>query len=906
MKQHRGISLLLCASSLAFAVPAFGQDEQKPNADEQQADDQGGKVEDIVVTGTLLRGIAPVGSATVGLNSAEIAATGATTTNDLLATIPQISSFGLKSSPGANMIGGANAQIGQYFQVTPPNLRDFFGPAVAQTTVTLMLVDGHRVVNVGTNGASPDPEIVPPGAIERVEIVLDGGSSLYGSDAIGGVINFITKKKFDGVNVKANYGIADNYYTFDTNVTAGTSWEGGNAYLSYNYAKNDNLYGIDREIIRGLDYNTGIPVNRQCDLANITANGRFYALPGLVQGTINSCDATDFQSFVPEQQRHSLLGSFNQDLSPWLNFEVKGFYTHRITGGTGGTLFQNGSTVTVRPGYFYYRNLPGADANAVQTVQFNYAPVRGHYANYKHIRMDEWGITPQFTADLGGRWQLRLMGNYGWSTTEFRNQDNNLALQAAYAAGTTAATAIDYYNIANPANAALIDNVLNYQQYGYGRSTIGNARAVIDGPLFALPGGDVRVAGGAEYTDMTFKTKSGSTVLNGEDTLAFRQGKRNVKAVFGEIFVPIFGPDNATTLLHTLNLSASIRYDKYSDFGSTTNPKFGITWAPFEGIQIRGSYAKSFNAPSISSTLGAGLASITASNTFYAIPPNGAAPPVGSYNLTLTGAVDTIRPQTGESWSVGLDILPTLLNGFHASLNYYKVTFANQIGNPPIFDGRLFWTQYSQFGILNPTEAQVRQFLTDNQAQNAAAILTQFFPAGGGGPRIYEILDYRTRNLSATKISGLDFSLGYEHPFKFGSVDFNIDGNYKISRDQAGNGVDYIPIDLDLESRLKFAATLGTTIGKLRAQARLNYIAPYHPIRAVNAPQDRVEGWTPLDLYFRYDLAGTFGTKDLSLSLTVNNLFNEKPPASFINGNSGFVNGNPIGRMIQFGLNAGF
>jgi iron complex outermembrane receptor protein len=907
------VAVLLCSSSLVCGMSAHAQEgrlEPKP-AEKVLAgaqDDAATSDDTIVVTGTLIRGIAPVGSATVGLSEQSIEASGATSTNDLLARIPQISGFGQKSTAGTNLTGNNATGMGvnQYFQTTPPNLRDLLANGAVGSTVTLIMLDGHRIVPVGTGGNAPDPDVVPPSALERVEVVLDGGSSLYGSDAIGGVINFITRKRYDGVGVRASYGFADDYYAYELGGIVGKEWNGGSAYVSYSYTKSDALFGSEREAIKAIDWNTGLPTGLQCDQANVNVGTHFYAMPNLTLGTKNLCDVTDNQAAIPAEERHSVLASFNQDIGDKINFEVKAFYTKRNMHGNGGTVFSNGTTVTVPNTYYYYRNLPGADSGKSQTVNFNYAPIVGDRYNVRDSQIVEWGITPQLHFDLGGNWQLRLMGNFGWSESQYKNQDVNLTLQRNYALGTTAATAINYYDLAATQNKSLIADVLNWQDSGFARSMLGNLRAVIDGPLLELPGGAVRLAAGAEYTHDSYKVRGGNTVRDAEDTLPFRHISRHVEALFGEVFVPVFGSGNATPGFHSLELSASIRWDHYSDFGDTTNPKFGITWAPFEGIQFRGSWAKSFNAPTLANQLASGNNYITATNSFLVIPTSGMpAPTSGQYNVVQQGSFPNLQPQTGKSWSVGMDLLPTLIDGFRATVNYYNVEFKGQLARPPIFDARLMFNEYRQYWNLAPTEAAFLDAIAG--MSNEQAIKDQFLPwADKGALLIYEIMDYRLRNLGTTKLSGIDFSVGYRREVGFGTVDLTLDGNYKLHREFAGNGVVFTPFDLDLESRFKFAATLGTTVDDLRAELRWNHIGGYDVVRAANQPQDRVNASNTLDLYLRYDLSGVLKSKNLSVSLNVDNLFDQDPPENRLTGSPGFILASPIGRFVRFGINAGF
>ena len=225
-----GASMLAMLAMLPAA--AFAQTAPVPGADAPPAKTERPDPNEIVVTGTLIRGIAPGGSQTIGLDTAQIAATGATTTSDLLGKVPQAGNFlqfvGVKGSNNFSL------------SVNRPSLR-YLGNTSSSTNSTLLLVDGHRLPGMGILQTTPDLDSIAPGAIERVEIVTDGGSSTYGSDAVGGVVNFITRTKFDGVEAKGNVGFADNYKVFDFSVTAGKTWDSGSFYVSYDYSKHDEI-----------------------------------------------------------------------------------------------------------------------------------------------------------------------------------------------------------------------------------------------------------------------------------------------------------------------------------------------------------------------------------------------------------------------------------------------------------------------------------------------------------------------------------------------------------------------------------------------------------------------------------------------------------------------------------------
>ena len=115
--------------------------------------------------------------------------------------------------------------------------------------------------------------------------------------------------------------------------------------------------------------------------------------------------------------------------------------------------------------------------------------------------------------------------------------------------------------------------------------------------MFTLPGGDVKLAAG--YERQEFNVALGSARGGPTTPLTFRKFGRSVDSMYAEVYVPIFGPGNATPGFERLELNAAVRHDKYSDVGTTTNPKFGINWVPLTGVKLRGSYGTSFRAPTI-------------------------------------------------------------------------------------------------------------------------------------------------------------------------------------------------------------------------------------------------------------------------------------------------------------------
>jgi iron complex outermembrane receptor protein len=351
-----GVASIALVPALAFAQV------ESDTADDKAANDE------IIVTGTLIRGAAPVGQTVISAGQETIQSQGATTSNELLATIPQVTN--LFVTEPTSRLGIAANQI----QIVRPNLRNL-SEETGSSASTLVLVDGHRLAGAGVTQSSLDPDLIPQAALERVEVVTDGGSATYGADAVGGVINFITRRRYDGVKVDARYGIADNYWNVSANVLAGKDWGTGSLFAAYSYQKNDALRGRDRDFVKAIDYTTGIPLGRSCDPGNVNVGGVNYALPGLIANTINACDSTDESVIVPKAERHSALVGLHQDLNDSITVDLRAFYGKRTSLSEGPI---RGQVTVPSTNAFYMPVAPGSSAN--QTVSYTFAPVLGNDA----------------------------------------------------------------------------------------------------------------------------------------------------------------------------------------------------------------------------------------------------------------------------------------------------------------------------------------------------------------------------------------------------------------------------------------------------------------------------------------------------------------------------------------------
>ena len=840
----------------------------------------------IVVTGTLIRGVEVTGSQTISLDSDAIVETGASTTNELLGTIPQISNL-------FNDRADSDPRQADRQQVSRPNLRGLPGVDAATGATTLLLVDGHRMVPMGVDQASFDPDFLPSGALQGIEVVTDGGSSLYGADAVGGVINFITRRSFEGVEVTGGYDVGEDYNAWNAGVTAGMGWNGGGVFATYNVYHRDNILTSDRDYgLRG-QWNTAgtvlspsgtqclTPVGEIITWANFgagwTSNPAASSL-GVKRTPVGSpCNIDAQSSMLPELERHSVLAGLSHELTDGITLDIKANYGESAV--TYSRYPQGDTVLEPSPNEL---GIPGAfrDTYDQASVGFSYGANSAYVHRDQELDLQVYGITPEITADLGGNWQLKTTGYYGQSESSRVLPSSDRVKLANY----VRTGALDPLNVA-AASATVITDINNYEVAGQSEQSLLLARAVLDGPLIDMPAGPLRVAVGVEYNRDRAALRSGSYTIGGIENAPFRVATRNVKSVFGELSVPVFS---------MLDLSLSGRIDDYSDFGSTFNPSVGFNFQPFEVIRFYGHWNESYNAPTALDSVRTANGRFIANAAAGVPDPNGerAGSPTRDDVLLLEGSGGGLRPQTAETLSGGFEFEPVHNLVFGGS--YYDIKFNDLLAavNPQLASVVLLNPDKFNF---NPTQAEY----------NAALLLvengTQF--ANVNANDVGVIIDRRVANLDEARLKGLDFFVRYELDTDFGTVSAGISGNKQITFDVTSNGttVDQLMFD---NPDLALSANVGFQTGGFRARLTVNHSNGFHTNIAV--AQTEVESFTLADLALGYEFGeGSGAFEGLALRVNVDNLFDTDPPVYRQQRNLNY-SGFTLGRIFKFAVSKKF
>ncbi|MDB5426819.1 MAG: hypothetical protein JWR43_794 [Phenylobacterium sp.] len=865
-------ALLSAAAAQAQAAPPAARPAPK-------AGDPPGEVSEVVVTGTLLRGVAPTGTDVISVPREEIIATGVASSGDLLATIPQIGFFG--TLPRGNQDAGS--------PLVTPNLRTLGLPG---DSTTLILMDGHRIVGAGVLQTFPDPTIIPPGVLERVEVTPGGGSSIYGSDAIGGVINFVTRRNFDGVEATGHYGVADHYSTADANLTVGRRWTGGSAVLSYAYAWHDDLLGANRDYATSNHTAQGGSDlrNTASTPGNITVGTTTYALPARVAGTLNRCDDQKAVDIYPRETRHSVFGSFVQQLAPNLEFTQTAYWSQRNTVVRTVQSSQSGVITAANP---YFRPI-GTETS--QSVAFSYAGVFGP-SNVTPQQFQSYGATSTLKYDITDRWQVRAQANVGRSYNEIHEDLVNASAGALALGGTTTATALNPYDL-SATNPAVLATIGDFENLALASQRLAQLQVVADGSLFTLPGGDVRLAVGAEYLYQNLKQQLRSGPISATGPVPNASGSREDKAVFAELLVPIVGPDNGRPGLRSLELSASVRHDDYNDVGGTTNPKYGFNYRPFEELLIRGNYGTAFHAPDLPTISSAAISSqvqILQISPFR--PVNSPITDLFRPTIILAGGNPNLRPETAKTWQAGFDWKPHAIDGLVLSATWYKVDMTDLIGL--VSSATLFTDpNFAPFFIINPTLAQAKAAAGNLPILGAPSIDSLYV---GRSP--FLLVDARLNNFGALRQDGIDFDASYTRPIGPALVNARLVGTYTLSKDLAsgGSGPDTDTLK-NGTGKLFYVASVNGKIDAFTGRLAFNYRGGYPILGLVG--QSRVDAFKTVDLFVGYDLPDRGPLSNMMLTLNVDNLLDEDPP--YANTNVGYANGSTVGRLTSLGLRAKF
>jgi iron complex outermembrane recepter protein len=646
------------------------------------------KIERVEVTGSNIKRVDTETAAPITIITRdEIARSGQTTITQLLRELPINAAGGLTELTGSGSFSAGAASA---------SLRGLGSSA------TLVLLNGRRIApygladpNFGQSGVV-NLNAIPLDVIDRIEILKDGASAIYGSEAIAGVINIILRRDFTGAQLGLTAAAnKDGKYGSET-VTAGFGY-GDLARDRFNIFGNVEMYKQDQVLFKEVEsfinrqqfkdvYLTGVPNSAYSPfLTYITnaagatgpaagpgcpASSTIPAVPFLLTsgpGTMCLYDQWEYVLVQPKAKRDSFFARANWDVTPNTSLYAEGSYVEsetyflgppRAVGqGTGATFNPTTGRLTPAPQQFAIGH-PNNPFNRLTSVRGRTDAVgrQDNEVKSKTTRIVLGGKTTFgiFDAEAGYMFNKGEIESYNYNELRL----DRLAQAFGFTYGTNAQgnpillanPAGGYFNFSNPNGGQVTADSLRINAKDDAVSQFEVFDVKMSGELFRIAGGGVSMAAGAEFRKEERKVTPDAAKVAGNifgRGVGTADGERDVRTLFGEVVVP---------LMKNLEIQAALRYDKYSDYGNSTTPKLAFSYSPIADLKIRGSYAEGFRAPS--------LTEITRSATsgfFNGIDDprrcNRASGITVGCGLSIPGLIvanPLVQPEEAESYTLGL------------------------------------------------------------------------------------------------------------------------------------------------------------------------------------------------------------------------------------------------------------
>ncbi|MBO9713302.1 TonB-dependent receptor [Sphingomonas sp.] len=843
------------------AIAVVRNAPQTADAEEAPAE---GPDQDIVVTGTNIHGQEPVGSQVIVIDRKAIERNGHSTALEIVRAMPQNFAGGVSNDTG---VLPAGAGLGDTASSTNANGGTAFNLRGAGAGATLTLVNGRRLAPSGIAGAYADVSNLPISAIERVEVLPDGASALYGSDAIGGVVNFVLRKDFDGAESRASFGTVTKGGLTELVLgqTLGKRWSTGGLLVTAEHYRQAPLEAIDRPAFN-LDFRRYGGADRRtmtCTPGTLQVGGQNFALNGTATPTAgqNLCSPDDIWIY-PRVRRTNVVALADQEIGSIFKIEADASWSRTINERDLSPFSNSVAIYSFNP---YYLNPLGNGAPV--TVQVDTNDIVG--PTLQRITTDSFGGGLSLIAKPGANWSITAAISYGQEKVhQWTGYVDPISLATAGASATTA-TAFNPFSTPAGNSQAILDYLKNSLINLYdlkGEQWI--YRLSADGPLFALPGGDIRVALGVERREIKLAGAGSSNFVHyAAYSSTFGSAyDRTINAAFAELVVPIFGASNARPGLRRLELGFAVRGEDYSDFGQVVVPRAGISWVPVDGLKLRGSASRSYRAPSPTDLAGQ-------QNSFLYQVADPLSPTMRSNVMILNGGNDQLKEEHARTLSFGADWTPPSVPGLRLGVSYYDIAYSDRILVP----------QFTPASLSDPTFLGiVNRSLT--AAQQAALCASTTFggnatglPGGCTSVPVTILIDARTRNVAKLNTNGIDLSASYGFALGPGHAELGTDATYvfRYLFDVPAGQRDYVNTAGNVP-HLKVRSSAGWSIGGFNATLFMDYISKSHDNRV--APSVPIKSYASFDLNLGYAFADTGLLGHTRLNLNVQNLFDRQPP----------------------------
>jgi len=707
------------------------------------------QLEEVVVTGSRIPSMARDGAQDVRIYDRNtIDQSGQSTLGDFLNTLPEVGRQTTQAEYGNTAVGHGAATV---------QLRGL--PA----GTTLVLVNGRRLETSGSAALADvfDLSNIPLGAVDRIEVLPTGSSAVYGSDAIGGIVNIIMKKDFRGTSVTAGYGAAAGTNSANLSIAWGGQWDNLSISLLGSFEKQSELEGFDRSLTANNDYRKFGGIDAQtfgCNPGNVyTLDGGnlpgttapYAAVPhgfsgrpsqqefAATAGTLNECSSLGYGSLIPPSQREGVYGQVEYQLVPKLALftEFLGSHSKQENGLSPFDLFGE-------PGFQQFTVPATNPYNPFgQDVGISY-----HFADVARDRQDLSTNFYRVVAGARGTWASDWSYELaGWAAHDSTNltsgpQLNSAAAQAALDSADPA-TALNPF-VDGPAGSGALQNSLFFASKAQFAGSTAGFDATLRGTAFDLPSGPIKVGIGGEHHRDSFYSSASPTPVQPS---SLQDSHREQTAGFGEARIPLWAGHSTRDAGDLLDVTLAGRYDNYSDFGGKFTSQEGLEVRPVDPILLRATYGEAFKAPPLYN-----LYYPTISFPSFVTDPllNNRLEPVTLH----FGGNAQLKPETGTAKTLGIVYTSKAVPTLRIAATLFSVRETNYIQ------------------LVSP------QVVVNNPALFAGSFTRA--PSVGGQPGPITSVNYTYQNFGEIDVKGVDSEFDYSIASHWGTWSPSIRATY--------------------------------------------------------------------------------------------------------------------------------
>lgn len=889
MRNFRLVLLCTCATFVTAGTASAQTTPVGSSAPIAQEDTQ---VDDIVVTGSLIRQASqPSPTDVVDLDQVE--QRGISNASELVKLLPANS--------------GSEAQVDGLNQPLTSGTAQFNLRNLGLGS-TLVLLNGRRqtlsAAAAGDGSTFVDiNSLAPLIAMRRIEVVKDGGAATYGSDAVAGVVNFITRTSVDRPEISAKYLTMDGSNEVDIQGIIGREIFGGDLVLAASYFSRSTLGTDERSFSRASTFGRpswhsvssyGQPgsyfrpsTNTFAPDPNCTNTAFPFSYRTSATDTFCRLDFSEFFDLTPKEAREQIFGTWTGDVAPGVRLNLEAAYSHALAHGRSSPSFPILAVSPLVP-----RSHP--DNPFGEDVRFRGRLLgASHGASVAEYEYDTYRLAGGLEGAFGFGWNWAINAAYSRQDHRYDKPDTlatNLqnALRGLGGAGCNPATGTPgvgscvYFNPFASAELgtgtrnsdALINSLIGYTGLD-ARADLFTIDAVTSGDIMEWAGGTIAGAVGVQYRRSTF-AHDWSDLVNAGELITLGQapdfsGTQETTSVFGELQVP-FGED--------LQLQLSARYENYAEGFDNVSPKVAVLYRPFDQLSLRASYGKAFRAPST-------YQQVAVQATQPSVSDNG----VFNFVNTQTFGSRDLEPEESSNYNFGATVRP--FEGLELGVDFYGFKYDNLIvkENPQT--------------IVNQARADTLAGLTGTVSQRA---LTRDVTGA------LVLIKTNFINASSVETDGMDFTARYSWGTSWGDFSANaawtrvnsydiqftpgaatINGAGSVNFNNLGRS---LPID-------RVEAGLTWSTGPHQFVALAHYVSSYTNDRT-GITDPNIDSQTTFDLQYNVTLDGLVGSAPTKLSLGVINVADEDPPVAQLNLGFDPIVHDPRGRVVYLSVSQSF